>query len=87
MLISAHTFSDQSAYKDRGVVKAIESSLFLSLRRVNPFDFVTNHLTLPSSFTVMEEEIKLGMRLLGVTSIDQLGPEYVECLPPSSYQP
>ncbi|KAL7408904.1 FMN-dependent dehydrogenase-domain-containing protein [Mrakia frigida] len=50
----------QTAYKDRGVVKAIE---------------------------IMEEEIKLGMRLLGVTSIDQLGPEYIECLPPSSYHP
>ncbi|KAL7417848.1 FMN-dependent dehydrogenase-domain-containing protein [Mrakia frigida] len=29
---------------------------------------------------IMEEEIQLSMRLLGVTSIDQLGPEYVEVL-------
>jgi len=28
----------------------------------------------------MEEEIQLSMRLLGVTSIDQLGPEYIEIL-------
>ncbi|KAL7413651.1 FMN-dependent dehydrogenase-domain-containing protein [Mrakia frigida] len=49
----------QSAYKTRGVVKAID---------------------------ILEEEIELGMRLLGVTSLDQLGPEYIECLPPSSYE-
>jgi isopentenyl diphosphate isomerase/L-lactate dehydrogenase-like FMN-dependent dehydrogenase len=29
----------------------------------------------------MQAEIELGMRLLGVTSLDELGPEYVEVLP------
>ena len=30
--------------------------------------------------SVMEEEIATTMQLLGVTSIDQLGPQYVELL-------
>ncbi|CED83265.1 l-mandelate dehydrogenase [Phaffia rhodozyma] len=30
---------------------------------------------------VMNDEIKLGMRLLGVTSLTELGPEYIEVLP------
>ena len=35
---------------------------------------------------ILEEEIQLGMRLLGVTRLDQLGPEYVECLAPGAFE-
>ncbi|KAJ9097248.1 hypothetical protein QFC21_004917 [Naganishia friedmannii] len=31
---------------------------------------------------ILEEEIQTGMRLLGVTKISELKPEFVECLPP-----
>jgi hypothetical protein len=37
--------------------------------------------------TVMHAEIEMGMRLLGVTKLEQLGPEYVEVLEASPYRP
>lgn len=37
--------------------------------------------TEPQSFAVLEREILIGMRLLGVNKISDLKPELVECLP------
>lgn len=29
--------------------------------------------------TVLQEEMEIGMKLLGVTRLDQLGPQYLDC--------
>ena len=72
----------QSAYKTRGVIKAIDSESHLP----QPAMIWSRVADVIVSGPVLEEEIHLGMRLLGVTRLDQLGPEYIECLGPGSYE-
>lgn len=58
----------QAAYGEKGVIRAVRSRSRLSR--------CDHQLTFP----VMEQEILTAMRLLGVTSIEQIKPEIVECL-------
>lgn len=58
----------QAAYGEKGVIRAVRSKL--------------DHTSFCSSAeqVVLEREIVTGMQLMGVTKLDELRPEMVECL-------
>jgi hypothetical protein len=59
------------------VVRAHESRWHLRV-----FLLVHPVLTWSIDTPVLKEELVTGMRLMGVTSLSELKPEMVECLPP-----
>lgn len=61
----------QTAYGEQGVIRTIRSKFFSA---GYPFD---DYLYWNA---VMESEIVMAMRLLGLTRLDQLGPQHVECI-------
>jgi L-lactate dehydrogenase (cytochrome) len=68
----------QSAYGAEGVVRAHESG-YLLVVACEVVIMSTDRFPL---LAVLKEEITTGMRLMGVTSLSELKPEMVDCLPP-----
>jgi hypothetical protein len=83
----------QAAYGEKGVLRAIRSRFLfppilpspvltaIHLSILNPYSIVKFWIRLgPKLIPVMEDEIIMAMRLLGVRKIDEITPGMVECL-------
>lgn len=73
----------QAAYGEKGAIRAVRGEYHYSSPRFNFIPPRTWHLALQTdtyTFAVLEQEIVTAMQLMGVSKLDELKPEMVECL-------